>query len=57
MKQEATKKSKKLLWLWIVLAALVLIVGAVIGAIMIFGGEEAPTAPPEPPFYPAGGQG
>ena len=45
MKQEATKKSKKLLWLWIVLAALVLIVGAVIGAIMIFGGEEAPKGP------------
>ncbi len=44
MKQEATKKPKKLLWLWIGLASLVLVAGAVVGAILLFGGK-GPTGP------------
>lgn len=45
MKKEATKKPNKLLWLWIGLLALVLIAGAVVGAIFLFGGEKEPTGP------------
>lgn len=44
MKQEATKKPKKLLWLWIVLAALVVIAGVAVA--LIFGlGNQEPAGP------------